>query len=38
MERNQETKQGSLCYEITQETAVITGYSGRDVEIQIPER
>lgn len=38
MERNQETKQGSLCYEITQETAVITGYSGRDVEIQIPEK
>lgn len=38
MERMQETKQGSLCYEITQETAVITGYSGRDVEIWIPEK
>lgn len=37
MKGNLETEQGSLDYEITLDTAVITGYSGRDAIIQIPE-
>lgn len=38
MKGNLETEQGSLDYEITLDTAVITGYSGRDAKIQIPEK
>lgn len=37
MKGNLETEQGSLDYEINLDTAVITGYSGRDAIIQIPE-
>lgn len=37
MIKNLETEQGSLQYEIIENTAVIIGYSGRDAEIRIPE-
>lgn len=32
------TGRGSLQYEITADTAVVTGYSGRDVSLEIPEK
>lgn len=38
MKRNLETEQGSLCYEITLNTAAIIGYSGRDAQMEIPEK
>ena len=37
MNGNYETQQGSLAYEIVGETVAVTGYSGRDAEIVIPE-
>lgn len=37
MKKNLETEQGSLEYEIIEKTAVITNYSGRDTEIDLPE-
>lgn len=37
MIRNLETQQGSLQYEIVEKAAVITAYSGRDVELEMPE-
>lgn len=38
MRKNLETEQGSLEYEIVGETVAIISYSGRDTEIEIPER
>ncbi len=37
MNRNYETEQGSLSYEIAGGTVAVTGYSGRDTELEIPD-
>ncbi len=37
MNGNYETQQGSLAYEIVGKTVAVTGYSGRDAEIVIPD-
>lgn len=37
MNRNYETEQGSLSYEIAGDTVAVTGYSGRDTELEIPD-
>lgn len=35
--REQATERGSLCYEIVEKTAVLTGYTGRDTALAVPE-